>query len=59
MVLGNLKDKTLDKLYSGEKISRLPTLNLHNKLDEIDLCKKCDAWKAHPNVWIKVKNRWF
>jgi organic radical activating enzyme len=54
MALGNVKEITINDLYSGGIIREIRKANLEGNLQqEFNLCSKCDSWKTVPNIWIK------
>lgn len=43
IVLGNLKDTTLEQIWYGEKLKKLREIHLRFKRESISLCRKCIA----------------
>lgn len=58
LLLGNLREKSLKTIYSGDKIKDMRGKHLNGKWDEIPECSRCDLWYSYPNVWFKVGKRW-
>ena len=54
LILGNLKENTIEELYTGRRILALRRLNVEGRLyDEVTACSECDARKVVPNIWFK------
>lgn len=43
-VLGNIKENTLEEIWTGQKRMDLLELHKRGKRDQIDLCSQCDYW---------------
>jgi|GEM_PF-5032685 len=53
LVLGNVQMNTLQELRDGTKLRELKRMNAYGSLYDLPPCRKCNAYLATPNVWIK------
>ena len=51
--LGNVRNKSIEDLYTKGKIVNLRRMNMQGDLYKLNPCKFCDAYKTIPNIWIK------
>jgi radical SAM protein with 4Fe4S-binding SPASM domain len=56
-LLGNLKDKTLHEIWTGEKIKKYRELHLQGKYDQISLCRDCDVWSLYSDLFFKNQKK--
>jgi hypothetical protein len=53
LILGNLKQTPLSDLYSKGRIVQMRRDNLNCDYEQIPTCKKCDAYRSVPNVFVR------
>ncbi|MBU2052563.1 SPASM domain-containing protein [Patescibacteria group bacterium] len=47
--LGNIQNTSLTKVWQSEEMSNVRTNHL--KGNYLEICKRCDVWKTHRNIW--------
>lgn len=52
IILGNLKDQELSKIWNSEKIRFLRNMHIKNMFNKIDLCQKCMEWSKEDDEYI-------
>ncbi len=61
LILGNVKDYTIEELFTKGKILGLRKKDLAGRINEVNPCSTCDAWQISPNAWFKnpITGVWF
>ncbi len=51
--LGNVKEKSIEELFTKNKVAGLRKIDMAGRLGKIHPCDICDSWAVHPNAWFK------
>jgi radical SAM protein with 4Fe4S-binding SPASM domain len=54
LLLGNLKDQTIEEIYRSDRFQQLHRWNMQGELHKhVELCRNCNSWKRIPNVYFR------
>lgn len=53
LVLGNVKNQTIHKMWIGPKIQHYRKLHLKGKYNQMPLCGNCDVWSIYSDLFFK------
>jgi radical SAM protein with 4Fe4S-binding SPASM domain len=50
-IIGNLKENSVQEIWTGKRMQEIRKLHLEGKWDEIPLCRTCDVWSRVDEPW--------
>jgi len=56
-LLGNVKEKTIQEMWTGEKINHYRKLHLNGKYDEMPICGDCDVWNIYSDLFFNWQKK--
>ena len=56
-LLGNIKEKTIHEMWTGEKIKNYRKLHLQGKYSQISPCSNCDVWNIYSDLFFNWQKR--
>lgn len=57
LLLGNVKNQTINQIWTSKKVKHYRQLHLQGKYDQIPGCKDCDTWNVYSDLFFQWQKK--
>ena len=56
--VGNVYDQSIEEIWQSESIKSIRNEHISNKFERWKVCKTCDTWQFHPDIFFKNQRKY-